>query len=107
MSRKTLSTFLTQLGDDPALQSKLSDLLKDRSAADASAAIIAVTQEAGYSISEADLTELMETMAETDKLSDGALDNIAGGMVGRHAIFEIYAGSPDYNPKWWRDLKGR
>ena len=49
----------------------------------------------------------METMAEADKLSDEALDNVAGGMVRRHAIFEIYAGSPDYNPKWWRDLKGR
>ena len=107
MSRKTLSTFLTQLGDDPALQAKLSERLEDSAAPNTTAAIIAVAQQAGHFITEADLTEHMETMAEADKLSDEALDNVAGGMVGRHAIFEIYAGSPDYNPKWWRDLKGR
>ncbi|GEM_PF-2606148 len=107
MSRETLNAFLTQLAGDPALQAWLNEVTEGASLSDAATAIIATAHKTGHSITEADLAELAEATAESDELPDEALDQVAGGMVGRHAIFEIFAGSPDYDPQWWKNLQSR
>ena len=73
MSEEQLKAFLEKVKADTSLQEKL------KAAAD-SDAVLAIAQEAGFSISADDLK-----MAQVTELSDEELEGVAGGGACKHA----------------------
>ena len=73
MSEEQLTALLAKLKDDPGLRDKL------QGAADFDAAI-ALTKEAGFDVSKAEL--IRSHAARTLELSDDELERVAGGCLG-------------------------